>query len=148
MPDPGSARSQRIPDQSVRRPSKSRPWLALDWIEEGAPPRDPSTRRGFGSALIEARIPYGLSGRGTITIGPEGARCRLEFPLKEGESILETDAPQPATSCETAHVLKARGVPPFLTGYDPAVIPGDLADPARLQKPLPFRAIAEAVGQF
>jgi two-component sensor histidine kinase len=33
------------------------PWLLVDWREEGAPPRPPSARRGFGSELIEARIP-------------------------------------------------------------------------------------------
>ena len=201
------------------------PWLALDWIEEGAPPRPPSTRRGFGSELIEARIPYELGGRGKITIGPEGARCHLEFPLKDGESILETDAPQPATifggtldmagapdltgrmvliveddyymahdtakalrgagatvlgpcpnldatqdlledevpthavldlnlggggpNCEIARMLMARGVHfIFLTGYDPNVIPKDMEGVVRLQKPLPFRAIIEAVAQL
>ena len=73
------------------------PWLSLDWIEKGAPPREPSTRQGFGSELVEARIPYELGGRGKITISTEGARCHLEFPLNDGESILETDAPQPTT---------------------------------------------------
>ena len=201
------------------------PWLALDWIEDGAPPHEPSTRRGFGSELIEARIPYELGGRGKIALGPNGARCRLEFPLKDGESILETDAPQPATvfggtldmtgapdltgrsilvveddyymahdtaaalrgagatvlgpcpsldatrdlleddtpthavldlnlggggpNFEIARMLKARGVPfVFLTGYDPNVIPDDMADVVRLQKPLPFRAIIEALAQL
>ena len=201
------------------------PWLALDWIEEGTPPRPPSTRRGFGSDLIEARVPYELGGRGKITIGPEGAHCRLEFPLKDGESILETDAPQPAVifggtldmagapdltgrtvlvveddyfmahdtakalsgagatvlgpcptaemaqdlleyevpthavldlnlggggpQFEIAHMLKARGVPfVFLTGYDPNVIPKDMEDVVRLQKPVPFRAIVEAIAQL
>ena len=200
-------------------------WLALDWIEEGAPPREPSTRRGFGSELIEARIPYELGGRGRITIGPEGARCRLEFPLGGGESILETDAPQPVTifggtldmtgapdltgrtvlvveddyflatdtaaalrgagaavlgpcpsldamrdlledempthavldlnlegggpQFEIARLLKSRGVPfVFLTGYDSDVIPKDMEDVVRLQKPLPFRAVVEAVAQL
>ena len=203
---------------------RDRSWLALDWVEDGAPPREPSTRRGFGIELIEGRIPYELGGRGTITIGEGGARCHLEFPLKDGGSILETDAPQPTTvfggsldmsgapdltgrkilvleddyflaadtaaalrgagadvlgPCPTeehvhnlledetptyavldlnlgggpqfgiAHLLKARGVPfVFLTGYDPNVIPPDLADVVRLQKPLPLRAIVEAVGQL
>lgn len=76
-------------------------WLGLDWIEQGAPikPATPDTprRRGFGSELIEGRIPYELGGRGSITIEPGGARCHLAFPLREGASILETDAPQRAT---------------------------------------------------
>lgn len=201
---------------------RDRTWLALDWMEEGAPPRGPVTRRGFGSDLIEGRIPYELGGTGKVVIGPSGAHCRLEFPLMDGESILETDTPAPAVvfggildmtdapdltgrrvlvveddyymagdtaaalraagaavlgPCpsedatrelldretpthavldlhlggggprfEIAHLLKARGVPfVFLTGYDPDVIPPDLADVVRLQKPAPFRTIVEAV---
>ncbi|TGD99882.1 PAS domain S-box protein [Methylobacterium nonmethylotrophicum] len=78
------------------------PWLAFNWTEEGAPSRpapDPDAphRRGFGSELIEARIPYELRGRGQVTIEPGGARCHLEFPLQDGASILETDAPPRAT---------------------------------------------------
>jgi PAS domain S-box-containing protein len=70
-------------------------WLALDWIEGGVVLHEPVKRRGFGSELVEGRIPYELGGSGRIIIAPEGARCHLEFPLKDGESILETDAPTP-----------------------------------------------------
>jgi PAS domain S-box-containing protein len=76
------------------------PWLGLDWSETGAPATSsPGTtpRRGFGSELIEGRIPYELGGRGRITFEAGGARCRLEFPLRDGPSILETDAPRRAT---------------------------------------------------
>ena len=204
---------------------RGRTWLALEWIEAGAPSRGPVTRRGFGSDLIEGKIPYELGGAGRISIEPTGARCRLEFPLKEGESILETDAPSPTTvfggtldmtgapdltgrsvlvveddyyiagdtaaalrgagatvlgPCPSedatldlletatpthavldlnlggggprfaiAHELKERGMPfIFLTGYDPDAVPPDLADVVRLQKPVPFRSIVEAVGQL
>lgn len=74
---------------------REKPWLAIDWVEEGAPSRPPPTRRGFGSELIEAKIPYELRGTGKTTIGPGGARCHIEFPLRNAESILETDAPVP-----------------------------------------------------
>lgn len=204
---------------------RGRTWLALDWIEEGAPPRGPVSRRGFGSDLIEGKIPYELGGSGRISIEPGGARCRLEFPLKDGESILETDAPSPTTifggtldmsgapdltgrsvlvveddyymasdtaaalrgagatvlgPCpsedatldlletetpthavldlnlggggprfEIAHALKERDVPfIFLTGYDPDVVPADLAGIVRLQKPVTFSSIVEAVAQL
>jgi len=77
------------------------PWLSLDWIEKGAGVRTPTPdkprRRGFGSELIEGRIPYELKGRGRLVIGQGGAECHLEFPLKAGASILETGAPQRAT---------------------------------------------------
>ncbi|AWN51489.1 PAS domain S-box protein [Methylobacterium sp. 17Sr1-1] len=81
---------------------RNSPWLVFDWTEEGAPEppqptQDAPRRRGFGSELIEARIPYELRGRGKVTIEPGGARCHLEFPLKEGASILETGAPQRMT---------------------------------------------------
>lgn len=74
---------------------REKPWLAIDWVEDGAPPRPPPTRRGFGSELIEAKIPYELRGAGRTTITPEGAQCLIEFPLRDAESILETDAPMP-----------------------------------------------------
>ncbi|WP_298089726.1 PAS domain S-box protein [uncultured Sphingomonas sp.] len=74
---------------------RGRTWLTIDWTEEGAPSRGPMIRRGFGSDLIEGKIPYELGGEGRINIAPGGAHCRLEFPLREGESILETDAPSP-----------------------------------------------------
>jgi CheY-like chemotaxis protein len=77
-------------------------WLSFDWTEEGAPAHrvplpDAPRRRGFGSELIEDRIPYELRGRGRVTIEPAGARCHLEFPLQSGASILETRAPQTAS---------------------------------------------------
>ena len=80
---------------------RGRTWLGLDWSEAGAPIQvaspDRPRRRGFGTELIEGRIPYELKGKGTVAIAPEGARCRLEFPLTGGASILETGAPQQAT---------------------------------------------------
>jgi PAS domain S-box-containing protein len=204
---------------------RGRAWLALDWTESGAPPRPPSGRRGFGSELIENRIPYELGGTGTITLEPWGAHCRMEFPLTDGESILETDAPTPTTifggtldttdapdltgrsvlvveddyyiasdtaaalrgagaevlgpcpnadatldllrtqtpthavldlnlggggpKFEIARVLAERGVPfVFMTGYDPDVIPAELKDVPRLQKPVAARKIVETVSQL
>ena len=74
------------------------PWLTFEWVERNPPGRPMShpVRRGFGSALVEERLPYELDGRGKLTFEPEGLRCQIEFPLKEGASILETDAPQRA----------------------------------------------------
>lgn len=79
------------------------PWLSFDWRERGGPATVPDAasprprRRGFGSELIEGRIPYELGGVARMAIGPEGAWCHLEFPLAHGASILETGAPQRAT---------------------------------------------------
>lgn len=76
------------------------PWLSLNWMEEGAPAqatRNVPLSRGFGTELIEGRVPYELGGRGKVMIGPGGAECHLEFPLKSGTSFLETGAPRKAT---------------------------------------------------
>lgn len=72
------------------------PWLIFDWRESGVRPAGErkARRMGFGSELIESRIPYELGGNGSLTIEADGARCHLEFPLAEGASVLETDAPQ------------------------------------------------------
>jgi len=73
------------------------PWLCLDWVETGAPaPLDPPRREGFGTILIQERIPYELQGLGRIVYRPEGWSCRLEFPLRQGDSILETDTVTPS----------------------------------------------------
>lgn len=74
------------------------PWLSFDWSELGAPPPAATRKlqRGFGSELIEGRIPYELGGTGSLVIGPGGAHCHLEFPLRAGSSVLETGAPQRA----------------------------------------------------
>lgn len=72
-------------------------WLIFDWIESGAPDRGPLPavrRQGFGSELIEGRVPYELNGHGEVRIEASGARCHIEFPLADGASLLETDAPQ------------------------------------------------------
>ncbi|NWJ27598.1 PAS domain S-box protein [Rhizobium sp. Td3] len=204
---------------------RERPWLAIDWVEEGAPLRPPPTRRGFGSELIEAKIPYELRGIGKTTIEPEGARCHIEFPLREAESILETDAPAPTrfyggtadmtgapdltgkivlvveddyyVASDTAAALRSAGAEvlgpcpteeaalqilheqtpdavvldlnlggggprfeiarklvehatPFvlMTGYDPDVIPDELADIVRLQKPIALRDVVAAVSSL
>lgn len=200
-------------------------WLILDWTEEGAPLRDPPTRRGFGSELIEGKIPYELRGNAKVTIQNAQARCHLEIPLTDGESILETDAPAPITirggsldmtgapdlknrvilvvedeyymaadiasalrsagadvlgPCPTeemalalldttkptyavldlnlggggarfeiAAVLRSQGIPfVFLTGYDAKVIPDNMRDVPRLQKPISMIQIVEAVSRL
>ncbi|OWW00132.1 hypothetical protein ATY81_25405 [Rhizobium sp. R72] len=73
-----------------------RSWLSFEWSELGGPPVSAARRRGFGTELIEDKIPYELTGHSTMTFEPEGFRCLIEFPLKAGDSILETGAPKPA----------------------------------------------------
>ena len=90
------------------------PWLTFDWLEQGIPKRPQVTngaypRRGFGSELIEARIPYELRGQGELVFETGGARCHLEFPLLPGASVLETGAPLRATVSGGA--LDMSGIP-------------------------------------
>ena len=72
-------------------------WLRFEWLEEGTQVRAGPVRRGFGSELIEGRIPYELGGTGRVAIETGGAHCHLEFPLEGSASILETGAPRRAT---------------------------------------------------
>lgn len=74
-------------------------WLVFDWREFGGPLPQPhaARRRGFGSELIESRVPYELGGRGELDIVETGVACHLEFPLAQGASILETNAPRRKT---------------------------------------------------
>lgn len=72
--------------------------LSFRWVEQWArQPLTPPKRRGFGTELIEQRVPYELRGRGRLVIAPDGAQCELDFPLASGASVLETGAPVPAT---------------------------------------------------
>ena len=53
------------------------------------------------------------------------------------------------TRFEIGRSMKARGAPfVFITGYDPDVIPPECGDVKRLQKPVPFRLLAEAVREL
>ncbi len=72
-----------------------RPWLRLAWSETRPPEPDwaPPAHRGFGTSLIEQRVPYELGGRGRLAVTREGAEASIEFPLGPAPSILETDAP-------------------------------------------------------
>ncbi|EQB07978.1 PAS domain-containing protein [Novosphingobium lindaniclasticum] len=115
----------------------TKPWLVFEWSESGAPGREPPDRPrrvGFGSELIEGRIPYELNGRGSVRFEAGGAQCRLEFPLKDGASILETDAPQPATLFGGAIDMSGQA---DLTGQRVLVVEDDYylaADTARALK--------------
>lgn len=67
-------------------------WFTLRWTESGvrvavAAPR----REGFGTDLIKHRVPYELEGIGHLEFLPGGVRATLAFPLRPGDSVLQTD---------------------------------------------------------
>ncbi|MEG0182863.1 MAG: PAS domain-containing protein [Stenotrophomonas sp.] len=73
----------------------AQPWLALHWCERHAPVADwvPPQRRGMGCSLIEKRVPYELAGTGQLQFRAEGVDAHIRFPLRERDSLLQTDAP-------------------------------------------------------
>lgn len=67
------------------------PWLSLLWAERGVPIVDAVPRRqGFGSELIQRRIPYELQGAGRFVLKPGGLESLIEFPLRAGNSVLQS----------------------------------------------------------
>src|SRR3954470_22663108 len=68
-------------------------WLRLVWEEAGLTGVGHSRRAGFGTQLITRRIPYELEGTSSLEIKPDGALCVMDFPLRNGESILQTHVP-------------------------------------------------------
>ena len=72
------------------------PWLDLSWRESGVRVTAEAPRRqGFGTELITTRVPYELRGSGRLELRPGGVVCELSFPLRAGDSVLQTRAPDP-----------------------------------------------------
>ncbi len=67
--------------------------LTFRWRESGLKISNVTPqRKGFGTELIEQRVPYELNGFGRLEILPEGLQAVITFPLRRGDSILQTDA--------------------------------------------------------
>ena len=66
-------------------------WLNFEWTEHGLNLRTEMQpqRKGFGTELITGRVPYELGGQGEMRVLASGLACRIGFPLKPGESILQ-----------------------------------------------------------
>ena len=93
-----------------------------------------------------------LRGAGATVLGPcpsEDATLDLLETATPTHAVLDLNLGGGGPRFEIAHVLKERGVPfIFLTGYDPDAVPPDLADVVRLQKPVTFSSIVEAVARL
>jgi hypothetical protein len=57
-------------------------------------PAQPVGEGGFGTELITRRVPYELKGRGEMVFADGSLTATIEFPLRDGSSILET-SPMP-----------------------------------------------------
>jgi PAS domain S-box-containing protein len=78
----------------TNRAKDGRDWLELEWKESGVTIATAGDqRKGFGTELITRRVPYEMKGEGTLSLEPDGLRCRIAFPLRDGDSILQTDVP-------------------------------------------------------
>jgi PAS domain S-box-containing protein len=64
--------------------------LRIRWTEEGGPPTEPPTHRGFGTRVLEATIRDQLGGSVERVWDPDGLRCELLVPLDR----LEAAAPE------------------------------------------------------
>lgn len=69
-------------------------WVDLKWQETSPRHGIKSNRKGFGTRLIEERIPYELHGEGRLNVHDTGVLAELSFPLIDGSSILETRSRQ------------------------------------------------------
>lgn len=93
-----------------------------------------------------------LRGAGATVLGPcpsEDASFAVLDMAAPTHAVLDLNLGGGGPRFDIAHALKARGVPfIFLTGYDPDSIPADLADIVRLEKPIPFSSVVEAIAQL
>lgn len=58
--------------------------VQLLWSETGGPPVSPPQRQGFGSKLITFSVAHEFAGKAEMTYPPEGAKCRITLPLRDG----------------------------------------------------------------
>ncbi|MBO9560279.1 MAG: PAS domain-containing protein [Caulobacter sp.] len=68
-------------------------WIDFKWRESGVKVAAAAPRRvGFGSVLVEQRVPYELMGTGALAFAPGGVQCEISFPLTPIPSVLQSDA--------------------------------------------------------
>ncbi|MGX7951581.1 PAS domain-containing protein [Tsuneonella sp. HG249] len=65
-------------------------WVELVWNERCIRLTPRPITAGFGTELIEERVPYELNGEASLRIEGESVLAKIGFPLLEGASILET----------------------------------------------------------
>lgn len=56
--------------------------LRILWQEQGGPPVQPPTRKGFGSTIVDRSVPYDLGGDASIEYRPTGVVARFRIPAR------------------------------------------------------------------
>ena len=64
----------------VNNPDRE-PWVRIRWREDGVTIEGPSTRRGFGSEILEKSVPYLLGGTFDRIYHSDGIECVIRFPF-------------------------------------------------------------------
>jgi PAS domain S-box-containing protein len=54
--------------------------IEIVWTEQGGPPVEPPSRRGFGSHVLEAGLAHELDGAVKLDFRREGLVCRMRYP--------------------------------------------------------------------
>jgi len=80
--------------------------LKIEWAEEGGPPVQAPTRRGFGSTIIERSIPYDLNGEAQLDYQLAGFRAQFAIPANFVKIETQTGAPQ-TVSASVSELAKA-----------------------------------------
>ncbi|RXZ35600.1 hypothetical protein EO081_00740 [Sphingomonas desiccabilis] len=92
-----------------------------------------------------------LEKAGATVVGPFGRSCREEDLFASGEldaAVVDINLGA-GPSFDLARALADRRVPfVFVTGYDEAVIPGDLSHAVRLEKPLRERQLVATMARL
>ncbi|MBW9117668.1 hypothetical protein JNB88_29040 [Rhizobium cauense] len=113
-----------------------------------------------GKSVLVVEDDYFMASDFASALRSAGAEVLGPCPSEEATlAILETAVPSAAIldlnlggggpRFEIALLLRQKGIPfIFLTGYDPDVIPADLQNVVRLQKPISLRQIVNAVNDL
>ena len=86
--------------------------LVIEWTEEGGPPVELPTRRGFGTTIIGHSVPYDLGGTTVVDYASDGLRARLMIPARH-IVVPETEPVRPGKSViAPATIARQAGIDP------------------------------------
>ena len=76
----------------------------INWQEDGGPPVQPPTRRGFGHSVMERLVARALDGKVELTFDPSGVVWRLEISRSHVMKLREEDEEMPVGDFESAAI--------------------------------------------